>query len=70
MRHLVCGIIKYFQGHFQFRRNYNNHTLLRFNPVQIAEWMDALLPKNFVSMDTAVVTLADRLWNGKAAKGH
>ena len=34
---------------------------LRFNPVQVAEWMEALLPKNLISKDTAVVTLADKL---------
>ncbi len=42
-------------------RNSNRYNALRSNPVQIAEWMEALLPKNLVSKDTAVVTLAERL---------
>lgn len=57
----VCGIIKYFSGHFQFQRKANKDNILRFNPVKIGEWLEALLPKNLVSKDTAVVALADKL---------
>ena len=37
------------------------YKVLRFNPVQIGEWLDELFAENMLRKDTAVVTLADRL---------
>lgn len=38
----VCGSIKYFWGEFRFVLKSNKPNILRFNPIQIAEWLDPL----------------------------
>ncbi len=35
----------------------NKTNILRFNPIQIAEWMEDMLPRNVTSKDRAIVTL-------------
>ena len=57
----VCGIIKYFQGRFQFRRNRNKDNILRFNPIQIAEWVCQLCEAKLGSPSNKAVTTAKEL---------
>lgn len=53
-----CCRIKYFSKAFRFNRKTNNHNILRFNPIQIAEWMDEVRRTKLVAPCDRAVTLA------------
>lgn len=38
----IYGLIKYFSGEFEFSLKHNTPNIIRFNPIQIAEWLDEL----------------------------
>jgi hypothetical protein len=53
--------MKYFSGEFRFSPKPNRVIVLRFNPIQIAEWLEQLLSARGHNFETQHHTLAETI---------
>jgi hypothetical protein len=57
----VCDLYKYFSERFLFSLKPNKPSILRFNPIQISEWMDQLCRRSPGNPRDKVQTLSEDL---------